>query len=291
VDERIKRSVYVVMNTFKNYLLITLSIFIMAVGVYFFKFPNNFSFGGVTGFAVVFAKILPVSASRFSFWANLVLLILGVIFFGREFAIKTTYATLALSFFLLILEKLFPMSTSLTDEPMLELLFAITLPALGSAILFNIGASSGGTDVLAMLLKKYTNVDIGRALFLTDLIAIVLTCFIFDIKTALYSFVGLTIKSFLIDGIIENINLCKAFNIICEKPEPICHFIVHDLNRGATVSKATGAYTNADKYEIITVLKRNQAMQLRQFIHENSPDAFIIISNSSEIIGKGFFTI
>lgn len=271
--------------------MITLSIFIMALGVYFFKFPNNFSFGGVTGFAVVFAKIFPVSASSFSFWANTILLIIGVLFFGKSFAIKTTYASLLLSFFLLIFEKLFPMTAPLTDEPMLELIFAIALPALGSAILFNIGASSGGTDVLAMLLKKYTSVNIGKALFFTDVVIIILACFIFDIKTALYSFVGLTIKSFLIDGIIENINLCKAFTIICEKPEPICSFIVHDLNRGATIAKAKGAYTKTDKYEVITVLKRNQAMQLRQFIHENAPDAFIIISNSSEIIGKGFFTI
>lgn len=279
------------MKTLKNYLLITLSIFIMAIGVYFFKFPNNFSFGGVTGFAVIVAKVLPISASNFSSLANIVLLILGVFVFGKVFAIKTTYATLILSVFLTIFEYIFPLEAPLTDEPMLELLFAIALPALGSAILFNIGASSGGTDVLAMILKKYTNANIGSALFFTDLIAIVLTCFIFDIKTALYSFVGLTIKSFLIDGIIENINLCKAFNIICEKPEPICNYIVHELNRSATISKATGAYTNRDKFEIITVLKRHQAMQLRQFIHDNSPDAFIIISNSSEIIGKGFFTI
>jgi len=279
------------MQTLKNYLLITLSIFIMAIGVYFFKFPYNFSFGGVTGFAVVFAKIFPVSASSFSFWANIVLLMIGIFFLGKSFALKTTYASLLLSFLLLLLEKIFPMTAPLTDEPLLELIFAIALPALGSAILFNIGASSGGTDVLAMMLKKYTNVNIEKALFFTDVVIIILACFIFDIKTALYSVVGLTIKSFLIDGIIENINLCKAFNIICENPEPICSFIVHNLNRSATITKAKGAYTNQDKYEIITVLKRHQAMQLRQFIHENAPDAFIIISNSSEIIGKGFFTI
>lgn len=279
------------MNTLKNYLLITISIFIIAIGVYFFKFPNHFSFGGVTGFAVIITKIFPISASNFSSIANVILLILGVFILGKNFAIKTTYATLMLSTLLTIFEHLFPLEAPLTDEPMLELIFAIALPALGSAILFNNRASSGGTDVLAMILKKYTNVNIGSALFFTDFIAIVLTCFIFDIKTALYSFVGLTIKSFLIDGIIENINLCKAFNIICEKPEPICSYIVHELNRSATICKATGAYTNRDKFEIITVLKRHQAMQLRQFIHDNSPDAFIIISNSSEIIGKGFFTI
>lgn len=279
------------MKTLKSYFIITLSIFIMALGIYFFKFPNNFSFGGVTGFAVVIAKIFPISASTFSFIANSILLIIGILFLGKAFAIKTTYASLLLSFFLLILEKFFPLNAPLTDEPMLELLFAITLPAIGSAILFNMEASSGGTDVLAMLLKKFSSVNIGKALFFTDIIAIVFAYLIFDIKTALYSLVGLTVKSFLIDDIIESINLCKAFNIICEKPEPICDFIVHELNRSATISKATGAYTNKEKYEVITVLKRHQAMQLRQFIHQNAPDAFIIISNSSEIIGKGFFTV
>ena len=165
--------------------MITMSTFIMAIGIYFFKFPDNFCFGGITGFAAVIAKITPLSASAFTFLANTILLIIGFIFLGKSFALKTTYASMLLSLLLLVFEKWLPLSAPLSNEPMLDLIFAIALPSIGSAILFHIGASSGGTDVIAMLLKKYTNMkDIGIALFVTDLVMILVACFVFDLKTA-----------------------------------------------------------------------------------------------------------
>ncbi len=276
----------------KNFLIITISIFIMAVGVYFFKFPNNFCFGGVTGAAVVFAKITPLSASAFSFVVNFLLLGLGFIFLGKEFALKTTYATVLLSALLLVFEKFHPMEHPLSNEPMLELVFAITLPAIASALLFYEGASSGGTDVVAMIVKKYTHVqDIGIALFITDLIMIIIACFVFDIKTALYSFVGLTVKSFLIDAIIENIMLRKSVMITCDDKDAICQFIIKDLNKSATIVKAKGAYSNEDKYLIFTTLTRQQAAAVRAYIHRNHLKAFISMSSTSEVFGKGFSSI
>lgn len=276
----------------KNFLIITLSIFIMAIGVYFFKFPNNFCFGGVTGAAVVFAKITPLSASAFSLVVNFLLLGLGFIFLGKEFALKTTYATVLLSALLMVFEKYHPMEHPLSNEPMLELVFAITLPAIASALLFYEGASSGGTDVVAMIVKKYTHVqDIGIALFITDLIMIIIACFVFDIKTALYSFVGLTVKSFLIDAIIENIMLRKSVMITCDDKDAICQFIIKDLNKSATIVKAKGAYTNDDKYLIFTTLTRQQAVAVRAFIHRNNLKAFISMSSTSEVFGKGFSSI
>lgn len=276
----------------KNFLIITISIFIMAVGVYYFKFPNNFCFGGVTGAAVVFAKITPLSASTFSLVVNFLLLGLGFIFLGKEFALKTTYATVLLSALLMVFEKFHPMEHPLSNEPMLELVFAITLPAIASALLFYEGASSGGTDVVAMIVKKYTHVqDIGIALFITDLIMIIIACFVFDIKTALYSFVGLTVKSFLIDAIIENIMLRKSVMITCDDKDAICQFIIKDLNKSATIVKAKGAYTNDDKYLIFTTLTRQQAVAVRAFIHRNNLKAFISMSSTSEVFGKGFSSI
>ena len=276
----------------KNFLIITLSIFIMAIGVYYFKFPNNFCFGGVTGAAVVFAKITPLSASAFSLVVNFLLLGLGFIFLGKEFALKTTYATVLLSALLMVFEKYHPMEHPLSNEPMLELVFAITLPAIASDLLFYEGASSGGTDVVAMIVKKYTHVqDIGIALFITDLIMIIIACFVFDIKTALYSFVGLTVKSFLIDAIIENIMLRKSVMITCDDKDAICQFIIKDLNKSATIVKAKGAYTNDDKYLIFTTLTRQQAAAVRAFIHRNNLKAFISMSSTSEVFGKGFSSI
>ena len=268
--------------------LITVSTLIIVVGVYFFKFPDHFTFGGVTGLAVVLGKVLPITPGTTNLIINVALLIVGFLFLGKKFAAKTIYASMLLSLSLSVLEQVCPMNQPLTDEPMLDLIFAVALPAFGSAILFNIGASSGGTDIAAMILKKYTNLDIGHALFLSDLLITFSAFFVFDIKTVLFSFLGLLAKSLVIDNVIENINLCKYFNVVCSNPEPICDFIVNKLQRSATICEAKGAYSHNHKYMVYTALKRPQAIQLRQYIKSVEPDAFILITNTSEIIGKGF---
>lgn len=271
-----------------SFATLTGSILIMAVGIYFFKFANNFTFGGITGLAVLVAKTGILSASDFTFIVNMVLLLLGFLIVGKEFAMKTAYCSILLSVTLSLLERFYPMSHPLTDQPMLELTFAIALPAFASAILFNIGSSSGGTDIIAAILKKYTNINIGKALLWTDLIITVLGCFVFDIKTGLYSFLGLAVRSLMIDNIIESFNLCKYFNVVCDNPKPICDFIMHELHRSATTCNAKGAFSGEDKFLIFSVMNRHEALRLRNYIKEVEPTAFILISNTSETIGKGF---
>ena len=275
----------------KNFSLLTISTLIMAVGIYFFKFTNNFTFGGITGIAVLVAKFLPISASDFSFVVNILLLIIGWIVLGKSFAEKTAYSTILLSVSLSLLERIYPMSHPLTNEPLLELIFAILLPALGSAILFNIGASSGGTDVIAMILKKYTSVDIGKGLMISDLIFTLAGCLVFNVKTGLYSLFGLIMRSALIDNFIESFNRSKYFHVVTSNATCICDFIQNDLQRGATIVNATGAFTGDDKYIILTVLSPSQAVKLRNFIKEHDPKAFLLVSNTSEIIGKGFHSV
>lgn len=275
----------------KNFSLLTISTLITAVGIYFFKFANNFTFGGITGIAVLVAKFLPISASDFSFVVNILLLIIGWIVLGKSFAEKTAYSTILLSISLSLLERIYPMSHPLTNEPLLELIFAILLPALGSAILFNIGASSGGTDVIAMILKKYTSVDIGKGLMISDLIFTLAGFLVFNVKTGLYSLFGLIMRSALIDNFIESFNRSKYFHVVTSNATCICDFIQNDLQRGATIVNATGAFTGDDKYIILTVLSPSQAVKLRNFIKEQDPKAFLLVSNTSEIIGKGFHSV
>lgn len=275
----------------KNFSLLTISTLIMAVGIYFFKFANNFTFGGITGIAVLVAKFLPISASDFSFVVNILLLIIGWIVLGKSFAEKTAYSTILLSVSLSLLERIYPMSHPLTNEPLLELIFAILLPALGSAILFNIGASSGGTDVIAMILKKYTSVDIGKGLMISDLIFTLAGFLVFNVKTGLYSLFGLIMRSALIDNFIESFNRSKYFHVVTSNATCICDFIQNDLQRGATIVNAIGAFTGDDKYIILTVLSPSQAVKLRNFIKEHDPKAFLLLSNTSEIIGKGFHSV
>ena len=278
-------------SQFKNFIYLTLSTLVMAVGIYFFKFSNNFTFGGITGLAVLVAKLGKISAGDFSFAANMVLLLIGFFVLGRKFAAKTAYSSILLSVTLSALERVCPMSQPLTDQPLLELIFAIALPSIGSAVLFNIGASSGGTDVVAMIMKKYTSFNIGNALLVTDLFITVAGFFVFDIQTGLYSFLGLALRSFMIDGFIESLNLSKYFNVVCKNPQPICNFIKDEMHRSATIVQAKGAFSGEDKYIIFTVMNRMEAVRLRNYIKEHSPDAFLLISNTSEIIGKGFHSI
>lgn len=291
INETIVKEGSIMKSKLKNFSLLTISTLIMAVGIYFFKFANNFTFGGITGIAVLVAKFLPIFASDFSFVVNILLLIIGWIVLGKSFAEKTAYSTILLSVSLSLLERIYPMSHPLTNEPLLELIFAILLPALGSAILFNIGASSGGTDVIAMILKKYTSVDIGKGLMISDLIFTLAGFLVFNVKTGLYSLFGLIMRSALIDNFIESFNRSKYFHVVTSNATCICDFIQNDLQRGATIVNATGAFTGDDKYIILTVLSPSQAVKLRNFIKEHDPKAFLLVSNTSEIIGKGFHSV
>lgn len=274
----------------KEYLIITAGILLVVVGVYFFKFPNNFSIGGVTGAAVIFSRLFhgSVSSGTIVLVINIILLIIAYIFLGKGIGNKTAYGSILLSVMLRLLEIFCPMDKPFTNQPTLELAFAVLLPSIGSAILFNIGASTGGTDVVAMLLKKYSNLDIGRALLISDFLLTMLTFLVFDITIGLFSMLGLFLKSTLVDTVIENLNLNKYFTIISGNPKPICNYILNNIHRSATIYDAKGAFTDKPKTIIISVMNRHQAVLLRKYIKQTDPDAFIMITNTSEIIGRGF---
>ena len=190
---------------------------------------------------------------------------------------------------LMALEKICPLRGPLSNQPMLDLLFAIALPAIASALLFNVGASSGGTDVIALIVEKYTHIhNVAVALFLTDLFMVIAACFVFDLYTALYSFVGLTVKSLVIDAVLEKIKMCKAILIVCDDRKPICDFVMRKLMRGATYTPCFGAYTDKPHYIIYTTLTRHEADQLQDFIHKQHLNAFMSMLSTTEVFGKGF---
>ena len=145
-----------IIQILKEYGILTAATLLMAFGIYLFRFPNNFSFGGVTGIAVILAPFLPVSASTLTLILNVALLVLGLAVLGGGFGIKTIYVTLLLSGALSLAEIIYPMDKPLTTQPLLELIFAVVVPSIASAIFFNHNASSGGTDIVAMILTKYT---------------------------------------------------------------------------------------------------------------------------------------
>lgn len=271
-----------------QFFLITLGTGIIAIGAYFFKFPNNFSFGGVTGIAVILAKILPYSPSTLTFVFNMALLFVGFLFLGKGFGIKTVYTSVLLSVLLSLLDKFTPIDAPLTNEPFLEFTMAVFLTALGAAVLFNVDASGGGTDILALILKKYTGFSIGTSLFFIDLFIVIFAFIMFDIQTGIFAIAGLASKAFVVNGVIESLNINKYFNIICENPEPIYKYINNELHRGATITEGKGTFTHKPKYIIFTAIYPEQAIKLRNMVKTLEPNAFIFVSNSSEIIGRGF---
>lgn len=262
---------------------------IVAIGVYFFKFINNFCTGGVSGISIVISHLIPgISTATMNLILNIALLILGLAMIGPGFGARTAYSAVLSSLVTLLLERLCPLTQPLTDQPFLELIFAVALPAVGSAMLFMADASSGGTDILALILKKYTRLNIGTALMCVDCVVAVSAAFIFDIRTGLFSILGLLIKAFLVDYVMDSMETYKVFQIVTDQHEDICGFIMEVLGHSATVMSAEGSYSRQPKKVLMTVVDRSQALILQRYVRKVDPRSFMTITTTSHIIGKGF---
>ena len=279
----------------KYWSLLNLGILMMAVGIYFFKSPNGFATGGVSGLSIVLAKIFSHSGiailtqANIMLVINILLLIFGFLVLGKECGVMTVYCSITLSLENMLFENLIPISAPLTDYPLLELVYAVLLTGIGAAIIFKCKASSGGTDIVALILRKYTDMDVGKALLLSDALIAASTFFIYqNVEIGLFAMLGLFAKVFIVDDILDSINMCKSFMIITTKAEEIENYITVRMHRGATVYKAKGVYSGQDKEVIMTVCRRNEAIGLRREVKNIDPSAFIIITKTSEIMGKGF---
>lgn len=271
-----------------EYLFIFFGTVLLTAGVYFFKIPNGFSTGGVSGIGTLLGKITPFTPATLISVINLICLLLGFLVLGKETGIRTVYSSLLFSGLTQILELTCPIEKPLTDQPFLELAYAMLLTSIGSAIIFHCSASSGGTDIIALILKKYTSLNVGKALLCVDFLIASSSFFVFGMKVGLFSLLGLFSKAYIVDGVIENMNSCKYFLIITTHPDEISDFILKNLHHGATLVNATGAYTHDNKTALHTVCKRIEAIRLQKEVRRVDPSAFMIITTSSEIIGRGF---
>lgn len=276
------------MKKIKSFMTMTLGCVLLAIGVYFFKIPNGFATGGVTGIGTILAKITPITPGTWIWALNILLLLLGFVFLGKGNGVKTVYCSMFYSAVTYVFELVVPLDQPLSNQPLLELVYAMLLTSIGSALIFHADASSGGTDITALILKKYTNIDVGKALLAVDFVVAASAFIVFDIQTGLFSLLGLFAKAFIVDAVIDNLNTCKYFVVITEQKEEISEFIMQTLHHGVTVCPAIGGYTMQEKAMIHTVCKRIEAIKLRSKIKEIDPSAFVIITTSSEIVGRGF---
>ncbi len=278
------------------YAFLNLGILLMALGIYFFKAPNKFATGGVSGLSIILHEVFPqISQGTYMLIINAVLLIIGVAVLGRECGGLTVYCSLIMSLENRLLEILIPLSEPLTEYPLLELIYAVLLTGIGSAIIFKCKASSGGTDIVALILKKHTSMNVATALLCTDFLIAASTFFDFldtgvgiNAESGLFSLMGLFAKVFVVDDIIDSINLCKSFTIITTCPEKVTKYITENMRHSATVIDGKGAYTGEGRSVIMTVCRRSEALKLRRTVYEIDPHSFIIINKTSEILGKGF---
>lgn len=281
-----------VLRTLLQWTLMSVGCFMMACSVYFFQTPYKITLGGIAGIAFLLEEPTHLPQGVWMLIINGVLLVLGLIILGKQCTLKTIFCTALYTGIINLLEltgKHFPVILEKAHcETMLALVYAILLFGFGGAFVFNCGASSGGTDIIALIFKKFTHLNVGFALFIVDFAVICITIMSVEESVVMYSFMGLFAKTFLLDSVIEGLGRTKYITIITTKPDEIGKYIVEKVHHGYTIYEARGGYTGEQKHVILTICKRSEAWKLKTKIKQIDPASFVIISNANEIVGKGF---
>lgn len=275
------------MKKFNEYFLITIGFLIAAIAFEYFFFPNSISPGGVSGIALVINKIFNIEAGFVMIVANAILFILAFLFLGGNFGLKTGYTAFGLSISMSIIEKI-GNPKAITDNLLLATIFGSVILAIGSVIIFNQGASTGGTSIIAKILSEYCQINIGVSILIVDSIVTLLCIYTFGIELGLFGLISVYLVSTLIDKFIAGFKECKQVFIFTENEELVSKYIMEDVNRGCTVFKGKGGYTGKENSVIFTVVDRRQFIKLKTFIKESDPNAFITVNEASEVLGEGF---
>lgn len=279
-------------NKIKEYILITIGMVIVAFGMYFFLMSQNLVVGGANGLGIVINHWFPlISIGTLMIIINIVLFIVAFIVIGPSFGVKTIYASLGTSIIVSLLGRFVPIHEPFSNDILLQLIFGVLISGVGMGIVFNQNASTGGTDILAKIINKFFGIGIGKAVLISDVAITLGALFTFGAELGMYSLLGIIINSFVIDSTIEGINLAKEVNIVSKYSEEIKLYIVNELDRGATIYFAEGAYTGEKKNVIVTVLDIRDFIKLRNYIKGIDRDAFVRVSNVYEVLGDGFSNI
>lgn len=276
-----------------QWVMISIGSIMMAVSVYFFQTPNKITLGGVAGVAFLLEKIA-LSQGVWMVIINGTLLLLGLIILGKQCTVRTIFSSAlytGLIYLFELINKYVSIQLPVTgNNTFLSLTYACLLFGVGGALIFNCGASSGGTDIIALIFKKYTRLNVGVALFFVDFAVVWLTLCDPEVtvEILLYSFMGLFAKSFLLDSVIEGLGRTKYLTVITSMPDEIGKYILDVVRHSYTIYEARGGYTGDEKKVILTICKRSEAWKLKTKIKQIDPSAFVIISNANEIMGKGF---
>lgn len=269
-----------------EWLIITFATLIVALSVFFFLIPSHLSISSISGLAIILSNFLPLSMSAITMVLNLALLLLGFLFVGRGFGVKTVYTSVLLPVFLGILEKLFPEGASLTGDALIDMICYCFFVSIGLAMLFNRNASSGGIDIVAKLMNRFLRMELGQAMGLAGMCVAVSALFVYDIKTVLLSVIGTYLNGIILDHFIFGSTMKKRVCIVSRKSEQIRQFILHELHSGATIYDARGAYSDETHQEIIAIVDKNEYLKLMNYLTAVDPDVFVTVYAVNEIIYK-----
>lgn len=267
----------------KEYAIQSGALAIIACAVFFFLVPSHASVSSIAGLAIIVANFVPLSVATIVMILNIALLVLAFFLCGKEFFLKTTYASIVLPVFLYILERIFPNFTSFTNDPTLDVSCYIFLVSVGLAILFNRNASSGGLDILGKILNKYFHLDIGKSMSLVGMCIALSSAFVYDSKTVVLSVLGTYLNGMVLDHFIFGQSLKRRVCIVSEKEEEVRRFIIEKLHSGATIYEAIGAYKMEVRREIITIVTKSEYQKLINFMKKTDPKAFITIYKVNDI--------
>jgi uncharacterized membrane-anchored protein YitT (DUF2179 family) len=277
-----------------DYIFITIGCFITAISLVSFMIPNNIIAGGVSGLAIIVYRTVGLTVGFQMLFYNVILFLLGFLLLGIGFGIKSIYSAVILSLLIEFLQGIgFPAfhCQLSTADYLLIALYSGVIAGAGMGIVMWRGASTGGTDIVAMIINKYLHISTGSGLLLTDSIITALAIIIFGPFVAMYGIITIFTTSKMIDAILEGVGTTRTAFIISEKLESIKNIIMEQMERGATIFDATGAYTNLKKPVLMVSVRRREISQIRRIVKNEDKKAFMIVVNNSEVFGEGFKNI
>ncbi len=262
---------------------------ILAAGFVFFITPHKIVPGGVYGISIVLHYLFNTPVGMMALAFDIPLTILGIKFLGPRFGVKTVVGFSLTALFTDLLTLAWGFKPLVADDPLLSSVFGGVLAGVGLGLIFKSKATSGGSDIVAMIIAKYTRLPLGMLMIYVDSVIVLLGLAVFqDWKIPLYSWIVIFVTGKVIDIVLEGVSYDKSVFIISDKYEDIRDKIINNLDRGGTFIDGRGMYNNAERRIIHTVVSRRELATLEEYIHQIDPKAFVTITDATEILGEGF---
>ncbi|MBC1285704.1 YitT family protein [Listeria booriae] len=279
-----RRKIHPKLAKVMEYVYVIIGAFIIAVAFNVLLLPNHVASGGVSGISTIINYLTGWNPAYIQWAFNIPLFFAGVLFLGYQFGIKTFVGTMIMPFFVYITADW----TVWTNQPLVAALFGGVLVGMGLGIVFRGKASTGGTDVIAQILHKFTHLSLGICVALIDGFVVIAAMFVFDIESGLYALISLFATSKTIDLVQVGLNQSKTALIISEKQDEIRQAILFKIDRGITRLSAKGGYTDDERQILLCVIAQSEFSRLKEVIKEIDPNAFVVVMSASEVMGEGF---